>query len=368
MIEKLTIDLRYKDIARALSDIDSALPHINISDINDVFYYVQDVPIRVRRWFRKDMKIKKLEFLVIRFKSDETKNIAILNNKSVYNKLLSAMIVSNNLSSKGTEPTDNYETKCYNLHKDFSRIPRWMTNDERVVVLSTPVSIIREHIVSADYMSLNNETPAITYTTDEPEEDTNVIEEKRDDIGIKIVDYALKWLEPKGVLTIAKDCLWRHSKCIRLSNPEYIDDIQEIDHIAVVNNCVVMIETKNWKGKIIIDEYGNWSRELNGEVKGLRNPKQQIERHVDLLKSIVGDRAEVIGILCLSHPEVLITGADNTDVVIVRSDLLGDFITTMKDKYSEVFDKESDKQELIKIINNYKVGPRIIDVVDMEIN
>ena len=354
MIEKMTIDSRYHD-----------------KGIHDVFYYEQDVPTRITKFFKKEVKMEQLRFLVLRFSSDNRKNIAFVENKDVYKKLLNAMIVSDNLHNNLPEKMlDDYETNCYNLYDEFSRIPRWMTDESRIVFTETQIYEIKQAL--RDYTSghlckevhpLQIYTPECFYTIDETDDyepvaydDSIIITDERVDIGVETVDYALKWLEPKGVVSVPKDCIWRNSKCIRLNNPEYIDDPQEFDHIVILSGCVIMIETKNYKGKIHIDKYGNWSRELDGDIKGLRNPKQQIERHVDLLKSIIGDKATVLGVLCLSHPEVLITGDENTDVTIVRSDLLGDYITIVKDKYGDVIDSNETKMELLELINSYKVN------------
>lgn len=353
MIEKMIIDSRYHN-----------------KGIHDVFYYEQDVPVRPKL-FKKESKMEQLRFLVLRFSSDNRKNISFVENKDIYKKLLNAMIVSENLHNNLPEKMlDEYETNCYNLYDEFTRIPRWMTDESRIVFCINPINDLKEALrnytsghLCKEISPLQVYTPECFYTIDETDnfeplvyDEQPATNEEYVDIGVGTVDYALKWLEPKGVVSVPKDCTWRNSKCIRINNPDYIDDPQEFDHIVILSGCVIMIETKNYKGKIHIDKYGNWSRELDGEVKGLRNPKQQIERHVDLLKSIIGNRATVLGILCLSHPEVLITGDENTDVTIVRSDVLSDYIATVKDNYCDVIDSYETKMELLELINSYKIN------------
>ena len=356
MIEKMTIDPRYYN-----------------KGIHDVFYYELDVPVKPK-FFKKDLKIEKLQFIVIRFKSDYRKNVAFVYDKGIYKKLLAAMVVSESLRTKLPEKSLNdYEVYCYNSHDDFSKVPRWMTDETRVVFSTNSIQHIKNALndytighICKETIPLQIYTPECPYTVDETLGDKNVdsddvvdiiqdTNDERYDIGVETVDYALKWLAPKGIITVPRDCIWKNSKCIRLMNPNYIDEPQEFDHIVIMSGCVIMIETKNYKGKIHIDEYGNWSREIDGDVKGLRNPKQQIDRHVDLLKSIVGSSVTVIGVVCLSHPEVLITGGDNTDLTIVRSDLLGDYIMTMKDKYGDVIDSEETKNEILNTINSFKI-------------
>lgn len=91
-----------------------------------------------------------------------------------------------------------------------------------------------------------------------------------------------------------------------------------------------MIETKNYKGKLSIDKNGNWIRtKEDGTKEGERNPLQQIRRHEKLLSSIVGN-IEIISVICLSHPKVIIEGAENCPRKVIKSDLLCEYIENYK--------------------------------------
>lgn len=144
--------------------------------------------------------------------------------------------------------------------------------------------------------------------------------------GEREVDYVLSWLPKKEYLLIEKKSVGKYDKaCIILNNPEFIDEAQEYDHIVIGKYGIFCIETKNYNGTIIIDQYGNWMRERNDQISGIRNPIQQVRRHEKLLKSIVGD-INIISIICLAHPEIIIKGVEHAQVPVVKSDLLCDFI------------------------------------------
>lgn len=148
--------------------------------------------------------------------------------------------------------------------------------------------------------------------------------------GEEEVDYALSWL-PEGYINIPQQSVGRYDqKCILLQNANYKQAKQEFDHIIVGPQGVFLIETKNFAGEITIDEDGNWIRKKDGEVKtGERNPIQQVRRHEKLMKSIVND-VPVISIICLSHPKVVVHGANNASVKILKSDLLCEYIENYK--------------------------------------
>ena len=44
----------------------------------------------------------------------------------------------------------------------------------------------------------------------------------------------------------------------------FLNEPMEYDHVLVGKQGVFVIETKNYKGKIIVDENGNWIRNKNG--------------------------------------------------------------------------------------------------------
>lgn len=168
--------------------------------------------------------------------------------------------------------------------------------------------------------------------------------------GEEVVDYALSWL-PDEYINIPQCSIGRYDqKCILLQNTEFRKEAQEYDHIIVGPQGVFIVETKNYAGEITIDEEGNWTRRKAGqEVVGERNPIQQIRRHEKLMKSIVGD-VNIISIMCLSHPKVVVHGANNSPVKILKSDLLCEFVENFK---AEKKLDEVEKQELLDRIKKY---------------
>lgn len=173
--------------------------------------------------------------------------------------------------------------------------------------------------------------------------------------GEKEVDYILKWL-PKEYVKIEKNCLDKKGRpCIILKNSEFIDESQEYDHIVIGVQGIFLIETKHYSGKIRIDEYGNWFRMKKGDTewKACENPIQQIGRHHVLLESIVGKDLPIVDVICLSHPEVDITGQANCRVPIIRKDALGDYIQGYKSKTEELSLKEI--AQIVKQIDGHKI-------------
>ena len=163
--------------------------------------------------------------------------------------------------------------------------------------------------------------------------------------GENEVNYALKWL-PSCYQKIKSYFNEKYQdNCIVLANKSFIDESQEYDHIIVGPQGIFMIETKNYKDKLIIDNNGNWIRvKEDGTKEGERNPLQQIRRHEKLLSSIVGN-IEIISVICLSHPKVIIEGTENCSRKIIKSDLLCEYIENYKG--SRIYDNK----EINAIIN-----------------
>lgn len=147
------------------------------------------------------------------------------------------------------------------------------------------------------------------YETDTPQEAYKLQKEieysdsrKKGVIGEKEVDYALRWLD-KSYIVVPKMLSKRHGqKCIELINLDFIDEVQEYDHIVIGKQGVFVIETKNYSGKLIIDTNGNWIRIKNDNTcEGERNPIQQVDRHEKLLKSFLKG-IPIIGLICIAAP------------------------------------------------------------------
>ena len=146
------------------------------------------------------------------------------------------------------------------------------------------------------------------------------------EIGEQKVDYALKWLDSSYVLIEKRSKDRIGNKCIYISNPSYIDEKQEYDHIIVSNKGLFIIETKNYVGKLIIDKYGNWIRKKNDEEEGLKNPIQQIRQHEKVLASFLPKEYKIISIICIANDKAIIEGVENCTIPIVKSDMLVEFI------------------------------------------
>lgn len=145
--------------------------------------------------------------------------------------------------------------------------------------------------------------------------------------GEQEVDYVIKWLEALGYRAVPKKIGGKyHDETILLRNDAFIDETQEYDHIVVGPQGVFMIETKNYLGKLVINQSGNWIRIKDGVKAGTRSPVQQVRRHEKVLRSFLPEKIPIISIICIAHPEVIIEGAENCTVPLVKSDLLGDFI------------------------------------------
>lgn len=79
-------------------------------------------------------------------------------------------------------------------------------------------------------------------------------------------------------------------------------EIAQIDHLALVGNALLVVETKNWAGKIYaanLDE--EWTRyyEDGGTLK-VQNPVKQNKRQVRIVKSLVRQGTDVVGIVAFA--------------------------------------------------------------------
>lgn len=150
--------------------------------------------------------------------------------------------------------------------------------------------------------------------------------------GEEAVDYVLKWL-PDLYCVIEKDCHGKYDdNVIILENDSFVDESQEFDHLVIGPQGIFNIETKNYTGKLAIDQNGNWFRLKKGKTEWTAegNPAQQLFRHHVLLQSIVGDNIPIIDVICMAHPNLMILGQGNSLIPVVKKDLLADFIVNYK--------------------------------------
>lgn len=158
--------------------------------------------------------------------------------------------------------------------------------------------------------------------------------------GEQKVDYALKWLDKSYIQIEKKSNDKVGNRCIFIKNAEFIDEQQEYDHLIVSNKGIFNIETKNYTGKLVIDQYGNWIRKRDNEEEGLKNPLQQIRQHEKILMSFLPENCKVISIICIANDKAIIEGSENCPIPIIKSDMLVEYI----ENYNEVEAKISDLQ------------------------
>lgn len=200
------------------------------------------------------------------------------------------------------------------------------------------------------------------YETYEVEDHTEAeLKEKAGKDGEELVDYVLKWLQPKGFRIIEKNCINKYEKpCILLQNPGYIDEPQEYDAIAIFTGGIINIEVKNYGGKVEISPDGQWTQEkADGMRKGIENPVFQVDRHHAVLSSIIGEDVPIFDIICIANKATEIVGAEYSAVPIVKYDMLQryllDKIESKENYHQEDIDKMVDKIEAKKANNIRKV-------------
>lgn len=173
------------------------------------------------------------------------------------------------------------------------------------------------------------------------------------DKGEQKVEYALKWLDASFVKIAKKSNDRVGDECIFICNPEFIDEKQEYDHLLVSNKGVFNIETKNYAGKLVIDQYGNWIRKKAGEEEGIKNPLQQIRQHEKILQSFLPKECKVVSIICVANDKAIIEGAENCPIPIVKSDMLVEYLENYNSNDSDMTD--SQKEQCIETIYKYMV-------------
>lgn len=70
-------------------------------------------------------------------------------------------------------------------------------------------------------------------------------------------------------------------------NLEFDNFKSQIDVIVITKRGIYVLESKNLKGNLNIDEFGNFVRKVNYNKFGIRNPIAQNEEHIIMLKKIL---------------------------------------------------------------------------------
>lgn len=151
------------------------------------------------------------------------------------------------------------------------------------------------------------------------------------DEGEKRVKYVLDCMG-SGTIQVESNTINKYGKrCIMLLSEEWAKIPQEFDHIIIRENGVFLIETKNLSGMIEIDKSGNWTqtKDLRGRDKttiAIEAPSFQAYRHEKLIRSFLAPEIPVSSIICLANPRALVKGQENSNVPVMKWDLLAQFI------------------------------------------
>lgn len=95
---------------------------------------------------------------------------------------------------------------------------------------------------------------------------------------------------------------------------------QEFDHIVIGPNGVFNLETKNWRGKVVIKPSGEWLRvDADGKAREWESPAEQVERHRRVLRSVLRDLyVPIVDCLVMTNQNTVIEGQQHSPVRIIR--------------------------------------------------
>mgnify|MGYP002675734926 FL=1 len=230
------------------------------------------------------------------------------------------------------------------------------------VLISDRINQLNRNKTKNKYISqdLLNEAMVFYYDADSPQDayatrSAEIYSQAKEsgDKGEKKVDYALKWLDTSYTVIEKRSKDKAGSPCILLFNPGFIDEKQEYDHLIVSGKGVFNIETKNFAGKLVVDNAGNWIRKKDGDEEGVKNPLQQVRQHEKLLASFLPKECRIISILCIANDKAIIEGSEHCPIPIVKSDLLVELIENWQATDSELSDEQ--KKDCITAIYEHMV-------------
>ncbi|WP_137744590.1 homing endonuclease associated repeat-containing protein [Robertmurraya siralis] len=133
---------------------------------------------------------------------------------------------------------------------------------------------------------------------------------------------------------------------------KFDDLVQQIDHLVVGRNGIFHLETKNYKGTISIDRFGNWERTFNGVMEQIDNPEGQIFRHEELLNRILKGSYDVVSLLVFSHPRCALTNMDRTIINVLKAERVVPYIKSYQSPTKKI-----NITEVCNIIENHIVTP-----------
>lgn len=85
----------------------------------------------------------------------------------------------------------------------------------------------------------------------------------------------------------------------------------QVDHILILESGIYIIETKNWSGRIVGEEWDEYWTQYNGSKKQMYNPVLQNWRHIERLKDRLReffslDNLPIYSIIVLPNPSARI--------------------------------------------------------------
>ncbi len=303
---------------------------------------------------KKECKIQLLEQLRNIQKSDYDIGVNLYEEYCIRESQLEEMI--KNLPENVKNLPENVDNLMISQYIEFYRLGKILINN---CLNQTNNSFEKERKISQSELDC---AMVYFYETDTPQEAYKLQKEteyldnrKKGIIGEEEVDYALKWLD-KSYIVVPKMLSKRHGQqCIELINSNFIDEVQEYDHIVIGKQGVFVIETKNYSGKLIVDTNGNWIRiKRDGTCEGERNPIQQVDRHEKLLKSFLKEDIPVIGLICIANHKAIIEGVDNCSIPLIKSDLLTRFIESYSANNKRLSEDEIKECSLLIEKHRYK--------------
>lgn len=152
---------------------------------------------------------------------------------------------------------------------------------------------------------------------------------KRMKEAIRKVGYRLSWLQDYHLIErydfVEED--GDEIKRIYLMNEDYRREVVSYDHIVIGRNGVFVIKDRISPDFVIINENDNWTQLKKGEgIKGIRNPGEQTDCMIKVLRSILPDEIPVTGIICFADDETVIHGINNSRTPVVKGDQIVRFI------------------------------------------
>ncbi|MCL6453734.1 MAG: NERD domain-containing protein [Alicyclobacillus sp.] len=132
------------------------------------------------------------------------------------------------------------------------------------------------------------------------------------DAGERMVQHQLQFLGPEYV--VMNDVLLAGG-----------GQRQQIDHLVVGPTGIFHVETKHWSGAVLFDGVG-MQHIKNGVLTDDSDPTVQMDRHDYVVRSVLAEydiHADVMGIICFTHPRCQLVGASPRYATIKLDRLFG---------------------------------------------